>query len=107
MSESEIVLPLDETIWDYVDTMEGSVGVQVSDTKALDLLGALFDVWQCANAGDAKEAGELVIGIAALLIAAPLGQADKVWQELVVRESMKNFEIGIREITNDDDKSNE
>lgn len=105
MSESEIVLPLDSTIWDYVDKMEGSVGVQVSETKALDLLGALFDIWQCTENDDAKEAGELVIGLAALLIAAPLNQADKVWQELVVRESMKNFELGIKEII-DDKESN-
>lgn len=103
MSESEIVLPLDSTIWDYVDTMEGSIGVQVSESKALDLLGALFDVWQCTENGDAKEAGELVIGLAALLIAAPLNQADKVWQELVVKESMKNFELGIKEIINDEE----
>lgn len=103
MSESEIVLPLDETIWDYVDTMEGSIGVQVSESKALDLLGALFDIWQCTQNDDPKEAGELVIGLAALLIAAPLNQADKVWQELVVKESMKNFELGIKEIIDDEE----
>ena len=103
MSESEIVLPLDENIWDYVDTMEGSIGVQVTEDKALDLLGALYDIWECGR-HDPEQAGELVIGLAALLIAAPLGQADKVRQELVVKESVKNFEFSVKEVLDEGNK---
>ena len=50
MSESEIVLPLDETIWDYVDGMQASIGIQITEDKALDLLGALYDIWNCTQA---------------------------------------------------------
>ena len=100
MSESEIVLPLDESIWDHVAHMEGSVGIRLSDQKVLDLLGALYDIYH-VNKEDTQEAQDLLIGLAALLVAAPLDQADKVWEELQVRESMKNFELSIKEVLNE------
>lgn len=97
MSESEIVLPLDESIWKYVRNMEGSIGINVSESKTLDLLGALYDIYH-VNKEDQQEAQELIIGLTALLVAAPMNQAEKVWQELQVKESMKNFELQAREI---------
>lgn len=100
MSESEIVLPLDESIWDHVAHMEGSVGIRLSDQKVLDLLGALYDIYH-VNKEDNQEAQDLLIGLAALLVAAPMDQADKVWEELQVRESMKNFELSIKEVLNE------
>jgi len=103
MSESEIVLPLDETIWTHIEHMEGSIGVAVTEDKTLDLLGALYDIYHVSTE-DIKEAQELIIGLAALLVAAPLGQADKVWQELQVRESMKNFELQVKEVLSDETK---
>jgi hypothetical protein len=83
--------------------MEGSIGVQVTEDKTLDLLGALYDIYHVTTE-DIKEAQELIIGLAALLVAAPLGQADKVWQELQVRESMKNFELRVKEVLSDEVK---
>jgi hypothetical protein len=97
MSESEIVLPLDESIWDHVAHMEGSVGIRLSEEKVLDLLGALYDIYH-VNKEDTQEAQDLLIGLAALLVAAPMDQANKVWEELQVRDSMKNFELSIKEV---------
>jgi hypothetical protein len=101
MSESEIVLPLDETIWTHVEHMEGSVGIQLTEGKALDLLGALYDIYH-VNKTDKEQAQELLIGLTALLVAAPLGQADRVWQELMVHEGMKNFELSIKEMIDEE-----
>lgn len=97
MSESDFVLPLDETLWDYIETMEGSIGISVSETKTLDLLGALYDIYWVTKV-NLSEAQELLIGLAALLVGAPLGQGEKVWQELCVKESMKNFELRAKEV---------
>jgi hypothetical protein len=97
MSEFEIVLPLDESIWEHVAKMDGSVGIRLSESRVLDLLGALYDIYHVSKE-DINEAQDLLIGLAALLVAAPMGQADKVWQELQVRESMKNFELSIKEV---------
>lgn len=103
MSESELVLPLDESIWDYIETMEGSVGVQVTDNKVLDLLGALYDIYWVSKIKP-EESQELLIGLAALLVAAPMGQADLVWKELQVIESMKNFELRAKKVLDNTDE---
>ena len=97
MSESEIVLPLDENIWEHVANMDGSVGIRLSEETVLDLLGALYDIYHVSKE-DINEAQDLLIGLAALLVAAPLDQANKVWEELQVRSSMKNFELSIKEV---------
>jgi len=97
MSESEKLLPLDETLWDYIKGMDGTLGIPVSETKTLDLIGALYDIYWALKT-DNKEAQELVIGLAALLLAAPLGQAERVWEELVVKDSMKNFELQAKKV---------
>jgi hypothetical protein len=81
--------------------MEGSIGIGISETKTLDLLGALYDIYHVSK-DDIKEAQELLIGLTALLVAAPLNQAEKVWQELQVRESMKNFELQVKEVLKDE-----
>jgi len=83
--------------------MDGSIGIQVTDKKMLDLLGALYDIYYVTK--DDQEAGlELIIGLAAILVAAPLGQAEKVWQELDVKESMKNFEMSVKEVLDEEPK---
>ena len=103
MSESEIVLPLDESIWEHVRHMDASIGIQVTDKKMLDLLGALYDIYYVTK--ESKEDGlELIVGLAAILVAAPLGQAEKVWQELDVKESMKNFEMSVKEVLDEEPK---
>lgn len=103
MSESEIVLPLDEGIWEYVRNMEGSIGIQVSEKKMLDLLGALYDIYY-VNKVSPSDGNELIIGLAAILVAAPLGQAETVWQELDVKESMKNFEMSVKDVLDEEPK---
>jgi hypothetical protein len=102
MSESEIVLHLDESIWDHVAHMDGSIGIHLSESKVLDLLGALHDIYFASVNDGVEEAQELIIGLTALLIAAPTGQADKVWEELAVKESMKNFELSIKKVLDEE-----
>jgi hypothetical protein len=97
MSESEKLLPLDETLWDYIKGMDGTLGIPVSETKTLDLIGALYDIYWALKT-DNQEAQELVIGLTALLLAAPLGQAERIWEELVVKDSMKNFELQAKKV---------
>jgi hypothetical protein len=93
MSESEIVLPLDRSIWKYVRGMEASIGIPVSEDKVLDLFGSLYDVF-FAYETDHKKGERLLIGLTALLCAAPLGQGAAVWAALNERQTeMTNFEL--------------
>ena len=90
MSESEKLLPLDDTLWDYVKGIDGTLGIPVSESKTLDLIGALYDIYWAIKTED-EDAKDLVIALTALLLAAPLGQAERVGEESVVKDSMKNL----------------
>ena len=110
MSESEIAFPLDDTIWSHVRHMEGTIAIQVTQDKMLDIMGALYDVY-FAYQEDKDEGNALLIGLAALILAAPFGKAEDIWTELQVRDSMKNFEVKAREmlidgISTDDSNNN-
>jgi hypothetical protein len=94
MSESEIVLPLDEGIWNYVKEMEGTIAIPVGEGKAVDLFGALYDIYFASKSSRPEESRKLLIVLTCLLAAAPLGQADKVLKELDKHKlSSKNFTI--------------
>jgi len=97
MSESEKLLPLDDTLWDYVKGIDGTLGIPVSEFKTLDLIGALYDIYWAIKTED-EDAKDLVIALTALLLAAPLGQAERVWEEIVVKDSMKNFELQAKKV---------
>jgi len=97
MSESEKLLPLDDTLWDYVKGIDGTLGIPVSESKTLDLIGALYDIYWAIKTED-EDAKDLVIALTALLLAAPLGQAERVWEEIVVKDSMKNFELQAKKV---------
>ena len=97
MSESEKLLPLDESLWDYIKGIDGTLGIPVSETKTLDLIGALYDIYWSVKTED-EHAKDLIIALTALLLAAPLGQAERVWEELVVKDSMKNFELQAKKV---------
>lgn len=97
MSESEIAFPLDESIWSHVRHMDGTIAIQVTPEKMLDIMGALYDIY-FAYQQDKDEGNALLIGLAALVLAAPFGKAEDIWTELQVRDSMKNFEVKAREM---------
>lgn len=97
MDESEIVLHLDERIWDVVDQMEGTISIKVSEKRTLNLFGALYDIWETIGENP-DEARQLVVALTALLVAAPINQADKVYEELAVMEGMRNFDLEVQEV---------
>lgn len=105
MSESKDVLPIDEKIWDRVANMEGAIGINLGE-RILDLTGALYDIYHTTEKN--KKLGmELLNGLAALLVAGSESpdQVERVWQELIVKESMKNFELRAQEVI-DEGKEN-
>lgn len=98
MSESKDVLPIDEKIWDYVEKMDGAIGLNLGE-RVLDLTGALYDIYYTTKK-DKAQGLQLINGLAALLVAAAddPDQVNRVWQELIVKESMKNFELRAQEV---------
>ena len=99
-NESENALPLDNKFWDYARNNGAYIGIPVSDKKMLNIIGALEDVYYSITE-DPAEAMECLIMLGAIFVAASEGKADAVWEEFAVRESMKSFDSGLKEILNE------
>jgi len=98
MSESENALPLDDSFWKHVKHLDFSIGIPISDTKMLNILGALEDIFDAIVDDDKEDAKMCVTALGAMLVASRYGKADEIWEEFSVREAMTNFDTHIREI---------
>jgi hypothetical protein len=96
-NESENALPLDETFWDHIEHSGFSIGIPVSENKMMNVLEVLHDIYDTIE-DDPEEGRKLVIMMAAILVASKDGQADKVWEELSVQESMRDLDLTLKEI---------
>lgn len=100
MSESTSAFPLDESIWEHISHMDYTVGIPVSEKRVLNILGALYDVYDTIESNP-QGAKELLIGLAAILTAAKDNKADLVFEEFMVKDTMQNFDRGIESILNE------
>lgn len=96
-NESENALPLDESFWDYWHNTKTMVGIPVSENKTMNVLGVLEDIYYSVDR-DAEETKSLIIMMAAILLASKDDQADAIWQEMVVTESMTAIDKELKEI---------
>jgi hypothetical protein len=76
------------------------VGIPVSDDKMMNVLAVLEDIYNVIDE-DTEEAKRLIIMMAAILLASKDGEADAVWLEMVVSESMADLDKGLKEILNE------
>lgn len=99
MSESESALPpLDHTFWEHVDHLDFAIAIPVSDTRMLDIVNALHDIYDTISKGDIEDAKMCTTALAAILVASKYGKADEVWAEFSIKEAMSNFDNSIKEI---------
>jgi CO dehydrogenase/acetyl-CoA synthase delta subunit len=103
MSESENALPLDDSFWDHIEHMDFAIAIPVSDTRMLDIISALRDVYETICEGELDEAKMCVTALAAILVASKYDKAEEVWEEFSIKEAMRNFDTSIKEIL--DEKS--
>ena len=103
MSESENALPLDESFWDHIEHINFAIAIPVSDTRMLDIISALRDVYETICEGELDEAKMCVTALAAILVASRYGKSQEVCEEFSVIEAMRNFDTSIKEIL--DEKS--
>ena len=103
MSESENALPLDESFWDHIEHINFAIAIPVSDTRMLDIISALRDVYETICEGELDEAKMCVTALAAILVASKYDKAEEVWEEFSIKEAMRNFDTSIKEIL--DEKS--
>jgi hypothetical protein len=99
-NESESALPLDNSFWEHVSHLNFTIGIPVSETKTMDILTVLEDIYRVIDRNP-EEAQRLIVMVAAILVAAKDGQADEIWEELVVSESMTELDESLKEILNE------
>lgn len=100
-NESENALPLDETFWEHIEHVGFSIGIPVSENKMMNVLEVLHDIYDTIN-NDPDEGRRLIIMMAAILVASKDGHADKIWEELSVQESMKDLDLALKEILDEE-----
>jgi hypothetical protein len=100
MSESTSAFPLDESIWEHIKHMDYTVGIPVSEKRVLNILGALNDIYETLE-HDVEAAKNLLIGLAAILTSVKDDKADLVFEEFMVKDTMQNFDKGIKDILNE------
>lgn len=100
-NESKNVLPLDESFWEHWHHSKVGVGIPISEDKTMNVLGVLEDIYMTIDRST-EEAKRLIIMMAAILLASKDDQAEAVWQELVVSESMLELEDNLKEILNEE-----
>jgi hypothetical protein len=100
MSESENALPLDDSFWEHMSHSGFTVGIPVSSNKTMDVMAVLEDIYFTIDE-DTNEAKRLIIMMAALLVAAKDGEADKLWQEFAVDAAMKDLDHTLKDILNE------
>jgi CO dehydrogenase/acetyl-CoA synthase delta subunit len=98
MSESESALPLDDSFWDHIEHMDFAIAIPVSDTRMLDIISALRDVYETICEGELDEAKMCVTALAAILVASKYDKAEEVWEEFSIKEAMRDFDTSIKEI---------
>jgi len=98
MSESENALPLDDSFWDHIEHMDFAIAIPVSDTRMLDIISALRDIYETICEDELDEAKICVTALAAILVASKYGKAEEVWEEFSIKEAMRNFDTSIKDI---------
>jgi hypothetical protein len=99
-NESESALPFDETFWDHIDHQKFSVVIPVSEDKVLNIIDVLRDIYESIDS-EPEVAKEYLIMTAAILSAMRTNTAELVWEEMAVKESMRDLDSTLKEILNE------
>lgn len=100
-NESENALPLDESFWEHWHHTKVGVGIPVSETKTMNVLAVLEDIYYTIDK-NVDEAKRLIIMMAAILLASKDDQAEEIWAEMVVSESMLELDESLKEILDEE-----
>ena len=100
-NESDNALPLDKSLWEHIEHMGYSVGIEVSENKSLDILYALHDIYEVIDTNP-EEAKECILALACILVATSTGNGDNVWTEVTVQQNTKDMDLKLKEMLNEE-----
>lgn len=97
MNESEDAFLFDGSIWEHIKHIDYTICIPVSDTKNLDMLACMRDIYKTIDK-DKEKAKELISSVVALFVASKYNKADQVWEELIVSSETRNIDSEIRKL---------
>jgi hypothetical protein len=97
MSESENASTSDESVWDYIEKNPKIIGLPITDTKGIDLLSALRDVY-IHTEKDPKVGLSLLTILANFLVASAQGDAQEFIDEVTVIELTSDLDTELRKV---------
>jgi len=86
-----------DTVWDYIKENPVLLGLPLSESKGIDLLSALRDVYE-ANKRDQQAAQMLLTLLANVLVAAVQGDGEEVVEEVLIQDAMLDIDTSLKEI---------
>lgn len=98
MSESENV-SMDEidSVWQFIEDNPRILGLPLSESKGIDLLAALKDIYETSQKN--LEAAQMLLTLLAnVLVAAAQGDGEEVVEEVIVQDAMLEFEEQVRKV---------
>jgi hypothetical protein len=82
--------------------MDFAIGIPVAEDRMLDIISALRDVYETICEGELDEAKMCVTALAAILVASKYGKAAEVWEEFSIKEAMRDFDIHMKGILDEE-----
>ena len=86
-----------EKVWDYIGENPLIMGLPISESKGIDILSALRDVYETSKKNP-ENARVLLTLLANVLVAAAQGDGEEIVEEVIVQDAMLEFENNIKEI---------
>ncbi len=98
---SELENASTDEVWNYIAENPKILGLPLTETKGLDLLSAMRDVYLEMEEGHIDAAKVLLTLLATVLIAAAQGDGDEVLEEVIVSEAMVGIDKEIKKVLNE------
>ena len=97
MSESSDASTSNEEVWDYIEQNPRIIGLPITDSKGIDLLSALRDVYMHTKQ-DPHVGLNLLTILANFLVASAQGDAQEFIDEVTVIELTSDLDTELRKV---------
>lgn len=97
MSESSDASTSNEEVWDYIEQNPRIIGLPITDSKGIDLLSALRDVYMHTKK-DPEVGLNLLTILANFLVASAQGEAQEFIDEVTVIELTSDLDTELRKV---------
>jgi hypothetical protein len=97
MSESSDASTSNEEVWDYIEQNPRIIGLPITDSKGIDLLSALRDVYMHTKQ-DPQVGLNLLTILANFLVASAQGDAQEFIDEVTVIELTSDLDTELRKV---------